>query len=534
MTIAPFSLKKEYWLDFTVTDQDLDFIYNYLLEVEQPQTTREILKALVAERIRAEKAALEKQQVSGGAVYYPKDHYQVGQTLRFPQFNWQSGKVVSVRPGQNPELPPFEVIEVELENGEKKFLAAGLENHALNQPLTINTDDPLLNEANVLKTFGEHLQAVLDKALSANDHLVRIAGRWFPRALLVDINVGHLNLAEAVLDMMGGGPLPTRALMEQIDLSSDANANLNEFSLNLALQEDKRFDEVGPTGEVLWYLHRLEPEPVREPPVFLRYHAPEGYDPGSVSGYFSEFDSLVLDELEPALNPAAPPDVEVDEAAVSLIYPHWRVGTLPLAGNLARIFPTALESPRIQFTLVDGASGGKFSGWVVRPYRYVYGLREWYLSQGLIPGSIVRVQRGQNPGEVIVRAEKKRPTREWVRTAVIGSDGGVVFSMLKHNITAAVDDRMGIVISNTDLLDEIWERSRARAPLAQVVRSVMHELAKLSPQAHVHAQELYAGVNILRRCPPGPILALLFESQWARHLGNLYFRLEDTSGGDAP
>jgi hypothetical protein len=531
MATAPFSLKKDYWLDFTVTDQDLEFIYNYLLEVEQPQTTKVIVEALVSERIRVEKLALENQQLSAGAIYYPKDHFEVGQELQFPNFEWQTGKVLTIRAGNNPEIGAFDVIEVQMGNGEKRFLASGLEDHALNQPLSLNIDDPNLNDSLVMESYGEGIEAGVQEALEYSDHLVRIAGRWFPRALLVDINVGHLNLAEAVLDMVGGGPLDSRTMMEQIDLPSDAEDNLNEFSLNLALQEDKRFDEVGPTGEVLWYLHRLEPDPVREVPLQLKYNAPANYDPAEISHYFEELDSQLVDELEPEMNSIAASKLQ--EATVSLIYPHWRVGTLPLDGSLVRLFPTALESPRIQFTFVDGNSGEKFSGWVVRPYKYIYGLRDWYLSQGLIPGSIVRIQRGTNAGEVIVKAEKKRPTREWIRTAIIGSDGGVVFSMLKHNVTSAVDERMGFVVPNIDLLDETWERNRQRGQLAQVVRPIMRELAKLSPQNHVHAQELYAGVNIIRRCPPGPILALLFDSPWVKHLGNLYFRLEETSGGGA-
>ena len=530
MALAPFSLKKDYWLNFDVTNHDLEFIYNYLLEVEQPQTTRNLVKALASERIRVEKISLEKQQRSGGNVYYPKDHFQTGQVLQFPQFDWQSGTILSARPGQNPEIGSFEVVEVELLNGDKKVLAANLQQHVLNQPVKIDLDNPLLNEKHILETYGEDLEAIIEDALAENEHLVRIAGRWFPRALLVDINVGHLNLAEAVLDMMGGGPLDTQALMEQIDMPSDADANLNEFSLNLAMQEDKRFDEVGPTGKVLWYLHRLEPQPVQDVPVYLRYNRPDNYDPSTVSSYFNEIGSQIVDELESGLNSVLTSGI--NETTLSLIYPHWRVGTLPLAGNLAYLFPTALESPRIQFTFVDGANNEKFSGWVVRPYQYVYGLKEWYLSQGLIPGSIIRIQRGKNPGEIIIRSEKKRPSREWVRTAMIGSDGGVVFSMLKHNVSSAVDERMGFVVSNTDLLDETWERGRHRGPMAITIRLVMRELAKLSHQNHVHAQELYAGVNLLRRCPPGVILATLFESPWAKHLGNLYFRLEDAPVGD--
>lgn len=530
MVIAPLSLEKDYWEKFDLTEQDLEYLYSYLFDVEKPLTLEELTQALISERIRKEKESLEKQQQSGGAVYYPKDHFQVGQNIRIPALGWQDGKVTTSRPGNNPELPPFEVIEVQLANGETKQFAAGLEDHKLNQPVTINADDPLLNVDYVTKNYGDDLADLLSEFLESNQDLVRIAGRWFPRALLVDINVGHLNLAEAVLDMMGGGPLPTPALMEQIDLPVDVDSNLNEFSLNLALQEDKRFDEVGPSGEVLWYLHRLEPEPVREIPSFLHYNGSMDENP-DIRQMLHEFEPQVLDELEPALNPSN--GKQVDEVTLNLIYPHWRAGTLPLAGNLTMLFPTALESPRIQFTFVDGNSSEKFSGWVVRQNNYVFGLRDWYLSQGIITGSRIHVQRGKNPGEVIIRADKKRSSREWIRTAVIGSDGGIVFSMLKHNITAAVDERMAIMISDTEMLDKVWERgSKQRGSLPQTVRLIITEMAKLSPQSHVHAQELYAGVNILRRCPPGPILSVLLESPWANHLGNLYFRLEETSGGD--
>jgi len=530
MVIAPLSLRKDYWQHFEVTDQDLDFLYNYLLEVEKPQTNEELLRALVGERIQREKEEMRKQQQSGGAIYYPKEHYEVGQTIQFPALDWQTGKVLSKRPGNNPELPAFEVIEIELNNGEKHSLAAGYADHKLNNPVSFNEDDPLLDVDYVLENYGNALTGLLSDALESSPELVRIAWMWFPRALLVDINAGHLNLAEAVLDMMGGGPLDTAALMEQIDLPKDVDSNLNEFSLNLALQEDKRFDEVGPAGTVLWYLHRLEPEPVRETPLFLRYSQSAQETHPEISGMLSEFGQQVLDEYQPDLNPpAAKP---VDKVTLSLLYPHWRAGALPLGGNLLNLFPTAYESPRVRFTFVDAHTGEKFPGWVVRANRYVFGLRDWYVSQGLIAGSLVHVQRGSIPGEITIRADKKRASREWIRTAIIGSDGGVVFSMLKHNMTAAFDERMAIVTPDTEMLDKIWERPNQRQPLSQTVRLIMTEMAKLSPQSHVHAEELYAGVNILRRCPPGPILALLFESDWVQHLGNLYFRLEDRSGGD--
>ena len=82
---------------------------------------------------------------------------------------------------------------------------------------------------------------------------------------------------------------------------------------------------------------------------------------------------------------------------------------------------------------MDANSEQKFSGWVVRSSGYICGLGEWYQSVGAIPGSLVYVKRSKNPGEVIVRVEKRK-NRDWVRTMLVGSDGGIVFAMLKQQV----------------------------------------------------------------------------------------------------
>ena len=166
----------------------------------------------------------------------------------------------------------------------------------------------------------------LKTILKHNPELVRIAGCWFPKALLVDINSGHLNLAEAVLEESKGGPLSTRQLLDQIELRSSVNSQLMEFSLNYVLQDDQRFDEVGPAGETLWHLKNLEPDDVRKTPSFLQSERFD-YDHELVKPYLSQFEGDLFDELE---------DWEktkdnVNEIKVGLIFPHWRSGTLPLS-----------------------------------------------------------------------------------------------------------------------------------------------------------------------------------------------------------
>ena len=518
--MSSFSLREDYWEHFDLNEDDLEFLYNHLLETETPLTPNELVEILVIERIRREKQEIERKRSSGGDIYMPKEHFKKTQKLVFPQLNWKQAEVVEVRPGYNPDLGSFEVVRVEFPDGETREYAARLEDHKLNEPVQFAEDEENLNPEFIQENYGEPLIAALEASLQANGDFVRIAGRWFPRALLVDINIGHLNLAEAVLDMAGGGPLPTSSLMEQLELPENVNPRLLEFSMDLALQEDGRFDEVGASGEVSWFLQRLEPAEVLEPPLHLRY-AGSDYERLDLTA-----EMLALEqELDDELSPLAGKYQHLDEVDAHLIYPHWRSGTLPLSARVRHLFPTAYESPRIRFTLIDGETGEEMPAWVVRAKRYVYGLSEWYEKCGLIPGSIIRVKRGSKPGQVVVYSGRRRSSREWIRTVLVGSDGGVVFAMLKQIVQSSFDERMAIAVPDTSGIDAVWERmGKEKPPFERVVVNTMRELAKLNPQGHVHASELYAALNVVRRCPPAPMLALLASRPWFSHVGDLHFR----------
>ena len=179
-----------------------------------------------------------------------------------------------------------------------------------------------------------------------------------------------LNLAEAVLEEANGGPIGTLKLMDQVELEAKVDRKLLEFSFDLALQEDERFDEVGPAGETLWFLRSKEPDFVREVPITLRYDDQELADE-SIKQYLALFESNVYDELE-VINPDRE---DKSDVSISLSFPHWRAGTLPLSLTLKKMFPTAYEAPRVRFAFVDQQTKEKFPGWVVRKHRYVYGLK---------------------------------------------------------------------------------------------------------------------------------------------------------------
>jgi hypothetical protein len=527
MAVSSFNLREDYWDTFSVEDEDIEFIYNYLLEKETPLTSIELIAALVGERVSRERQKIERQRSAKGAIYLPKEIYAVDQPLVFPALGWRNGRVQDVRPGYNPESGEFQVIQVKFESGEMREFAANLPNHLLNNPVEAVEEGGNLDLDSVLAQYRDDLEYELEKSLENKPDFVRIAGRWFPRGLVVDINTGHLNLAEAILDMASGGPLPTEDLLDQVGLATADNKNLTIFSLDLAFQEDPRFDEVGPAGEVLWFLNRLEPEDVLKAPATLRYQEIE-HDRSLLTK-----DMLALEkQLDDELSPLAARRDESDEAQFPIIFPHWRAGTLPLSAKVRHLFPTAYEAPRIRFTLEDGDTGEKFPGWIVREQKYVYGLREWFESKGVIPGSLICVQRGKKPGEVIVRCNLQRPAREWIRTVLVGSDGGIVFAMLKQTISTLFDERMTVFVPDVASVDQVWQNlQRNRLPFERSLVNIVRELSKLTPQSHVHASELYSALNITRRAPPAPIFAMLSSRPWFVHVGDNHFRFDDSERG---
>ncbi len=510
------------WEQFSIRPADLEFLSAYLLEVETPLGPEELAIQLICSRLRLE----SEQQASlpQSKAYLPKERYAEGDNLVFPAQDWKAGRVSRVRPSKSVNGASFDVIEVLFEDGQTREYAAALAEHALNQVPAEIEESPDQQADLVARAHAPALAPQLAEALRQSPDFVYIAGRWFPKALIIDVGQGQLNVAEALLDMAAGGPLPTNQLLGEVELPDGVNPKLAEFSLDLALQEDERFDEVGPAGEVAWFLRRLEPEAVREASLFLRY-VPIEHDRPALTDEMLDVESRLEDELTPA---EFQPSGDSTEIQIALIFPHWRAGSLPLTRRVARLFPTAHESPRVRFDFVDGQNGERFQGWVVRPHGYIFGLRDWYLKRGLMPGSYVHVRRGAAPGEVQVSAEAHRSSKEWVRTALVGADGGVVYANLKQQVNSSFDERMVIFLpGELQALETNWQR-RAGKPVsnfAQLVTQTMHELAKMNTQNHVHAVELYSAMNLFLRCPPAPLFALLASRPQFQHVGHLHFRV---------
>ncbi|MBZ0289823.1 MAG: hypothetical protein K8I30_19530, partial [Anaerolineae bacterium] len=462
-------------------------------------------------------------------VYTPSDAYNVGQRIVFPALDYAIGVVVKLRPGNNPAYQDFQVIGVEFEDDGarvREFAAALRVPHTLNQQdtdlLNLNVSGETLTADDILNAAGDDIIYTVENALQESGSLVQVAGKWFPRDLMAEVNVGHINLAEAVLDI-NSTPLSTEDIVQQIGGLGSGSTELQVFSMNNALRSDERFDELGPTGEVLWYLLRLEPPEVRSTPSRLQY-TPIEYDHSLLTPDMVRLEAEIDDELS-----AIPPQVgSIDTATVNLIYPHRRLGTLPLNAKMRQIFPTARQTPRVYTTLIDGQDGEEFAGWVVRKERYVFGLSNFYRKHRLPIGAFVTARHSEQPGKIVVDFNAYRPRTEWIRL-ITPKNNQISFENHKRSIGAEYDDLMILGADDLAGVDGLFDQtSQQRRPLVSILRGVIPALARLTPQATAHAKTIYSAVNVLKRCPPGPIFAALIANPDFQNVGGDYWKLADS------
>ncbi len=516
---------KSYWENLTVDDEDTGSIINTLFELEKPLRVADLIDVLIKARIAREEAKALQDKDKEEKIFLPKDSFSVGDLVAFPTLNWETGEVIEKRQGSNPEFGEFSVISVLMANGKKLSFASDLADHKLNTQSIEQRSDQGFDLDEIFKTHFNHLEARLVEKLNREKEIVRVGDKWFPKALLIDFNQGHLNIAEAILDMQSGGPMEPHELLKQMDVALGENRDLNEFSINYALKKDHRFDEVGSTGIFSWFLKRQEPLNVREKPEFLNFEFDKAM-PIELPKAGEVILESVDDELEP--NQQIKSGVNPNTLSIPLIYPHWQIGSIPLIAKTNTIFPSALETERVKIQLIEKDSGREISAWVVRPFRYVYGLKEWYEEKELIPGSIITIEKSEKDGLIYIQAQKRRSNREWMKTVLIGADGEIVIALLKQPVTAGFHEQMAIALPDPSEMAQVWKaRSLKPRSLKSDVFKMVQELSKLNAQRHIHFVELYAAVNLLRRCPPSPILQVLFSEPEFSHVGDQYFHLNE-------
>ncbi|MHB8630285.1 MAG: hypothetical protein ACYDEO_29355, partial [Aggregatilineales bacterium] len=514
-----------YWTEnFQIESADLDHIFSLFLEKETPLTNRELAMSIIEFRLRQEEERL-RRLIERGQLFQPKTAYATGQELVFPAMNYTPGTVVEERPGYNPEYGDFKVITVEMADQSRHEFASDLHvYHRLNLDGETEASDQRPADAHaadaVFAQHGEEIIEAIEARLINVEDAVYFGGRWFLRSLMATVQISDLHLTEAVLDMGGGGPLPTADLLKELDVPQNVPQLVREFSLDIALNGDDRFDEVGPSGKTWWFLRRLEPAEVTKTPERLVY-VPITYDPSALTPELRAIEAELDDEYSDL-----PPAPNRHEATLTLIYPHRRVGTLPLTSRVQVLFPTAREATRIRVTLVDGQTGNEFPGWVVRDKRYVVGLDQFYRQYRLPIGAYLTIRQDDDPSRLILDFKGHRAHSEYIRL-ITPANNRLTFANFKRAIGAEYDAFLIMGAEDVEGVDGVAAamlRDR-RKNLPDLMRELMIELAKLNPQNAVHAKTIYSAVNVVRRCPPGPIFAALASRPEFEHVAGPNWRV---------
>ncbi len=516
-----------YWQQFSLTSDDVEFLFKMLVESSQPHSTQDLAVALIEHRCQQEEVAM-RADIKDGIIYQPQGSFRDGDELVFPRFQYAAGKVVGQRTGHNPQYGDFTVIQVEFEEpvGTREFAADFAHAHPLNlgDGQALAEAEGIASPAELATLYGNLVVPKLEAGLQKQEDFLFFRDQWFLKDMSVAIHAGHLNIAEAAIDIQDQ-PLSAVALLKDFDdLPAGASEALKELSLNAVLQADERFVNVGPVGEVRWYLRRLQPPELGKIPEPLRLpHF--NYD---VKFLDNEMRQLLREIDDEAIDPdlQAPGYPDANQVTIVLNQPHRRTGTVPVLNKTAHLFPDADEDfVRIDF--IDKATGDRIPGWVVSKYGYVVGLREWYKAQQLPVGAYITFERGEEPLSVIVSYEPVRPTRKWIRGAVAQRDH-IGFQNVRQIIPCEFDDFMIIGIDDDEAINALTLKPDDKRPLVATLRQVTMELVKISPQGNVHAKTLYSALNVVRRCPPLPMFYELASNASFVPMGNGYWAY-DTS-----
>jgi len=505
----------QYWEKFLIGSPDIEHLMNFLVDGECPQTLDALTYELMHYR-HQQMIDLLKDVMAQGRVYRPSESYSVGDNIIFPHLNNVVGEVTHIRPGHNPEYDTFSVIRVRIKEGDEREFAAGLTSAP---PLNTVSYSPAeqINLDDLYERYSTKIKANLKSNLEKNVQFMTVGEQWFLRDLVIHISPGQLNIAEALLDMSGGGPVATDAFLDEMDLPAEISKELQAFSLEYALLRDNRFDEVGAAGKGVWYLRRMEPREGLETPPALRY-LPIPYNRGLLDETMLALERQIDDEWSETAY------TEPQESAITLVltYPHWRSGTLPLASRIAKLFPTAKVTDRIRFTFVDESTKEEFPGWVVRSGRYVYGLAEWYEKNQIGAGAFIDIRPGSHSGEMLINARRIRSRRrEWLRT-VTSEDNQLTFEVDRVPIACEFDELAAIAVADPGTIDVLAEKLQ-KMSLETLLDQVFNGLAGLSLQRAVHALTLYCVLNLVKRITPGPVLTMLAASPKYVSLGDNYW-----------
>lgn len=498
----------EFWHEeYEVSEADLDHLAGIILDSGRPRPLEDLVSSLMVRHIQREKDRAA-EQVTDGDIYRPMDTHEVGQALVFTELDFAQGTVTDVRQGHNPTYESFDVIRVSIQDidEEREFASSFEYDHLLNRSVEelIGGAEESLTEAEIIEANAPAVADKVAAALEAREDWVRFNGTWFLEALLPEVNVGHLNLAEAVI-YEAGRPVPAEEMLHVIELDQVGSREATLFALNHALGQDERFDNVARAERQIWYLRALMPAEVFERPTVSR-------TPFAATG--DEQIGLtmldIVEELGDELDSLKGARIrETEPIGFQLNFPHLYAGTMPATRELLSLFDYA-PGRHFGVKLIGEGSGRSYDGWVVPEEGYVAGLADWYQETELVVGAIVTVAPGDEPMSLVLSAATRRGGRnEWLRRASV-QDGALAIQLQPATIRVRHDPDTLVDVSEPETVARLmWQSQQTSLGLGSVVRTVLLELAKLSPQGSAHCKTIYSAVNMYRRSGAVPVFAIL-------------------------
>ena len=513
------TLTLRYWQDFELAAEDLEYLSELLIEEEAPLTVEDLARRLIQKRLDDEKAVWEDREAKG-RVYQPREAYAEGDRLVFSVLGDAAGTVLGVRSGRNPEWESFQVIRVRMDgDGEVREFASNLSRpHALNfiqidQGQDLSLDDLDVVAATLFDRYGQYVTPLLLAGLRESTEFVNFGDEWFLKGFLLPIEEGHLNLAEAVLDLAAGFSA-AQDILGVLEMPAETSQAVQMFSLNHALASDSegRFKFAGTKWATEWCLPRVAERKA------LRFER----GPASVS-----LDHILDDVVEIVPDSAAEPEPEGDVQTWShvLTFYDWYWGHLPydVRAKALLVEPLLEDQSCTRLHLRPSAGGDPFPIVVYYPSDRQLGwwgsaeLRDFFGSHELAPGATIRVRRTSSSDTMGIYEIDYLPGPNSKMEMLDYEEGGQpVFRRL--SLRCHVDEEMSLPRSRFSALEalSLLDESRRRVTsllLKTAFQRVGEKLLRGPGIVHrANFSDLYVATNIERPLP-ATILEAIFRQE---------------------
>gem|GEM_PF-1738614 len=511
------TLTLRYWQDFELAPGDLEYLSELLIEEEAPLSVEDLARRLMQKRLDDEKAAWEEREAKG-RVYQPREAYAEGDRLVFSALGDAAGTVVAVRPGRNPEYEPFQVIRVSMDgDGEVREFASNLSHpHALNfiqsdQGQDFTLDDLGVVAATLFNRYGRFVTPSLLAGLRESAEFVNFDDEWFLRGFLLPLEEGHLNLAEAVLDLAAGFS-GAQNILSVLEMPAETSQAVQMFSLNHALASDSqgRFKFAGTKWVTEWCLPRVaESKPLR----FER-------GPASIS-----LDHVLDDVIEILPGTAAEPAPEGDVQTWShvLTFYDWYWGHLPydLRAKALLVEPLLERQSCARLHLRPSAGGDPLPVVVYYPSDRQWGwwgsaeLRHFLESHELAPGATIKVRR-TSPADAVGTYEIDYLSGPTSKMEMLDYEEGGKPVFRRLSLKCQVDEEMSLprarfsALEALSLLDETKRRETSLLLKTAFQRVGEKLLRGLGIVHRANFSDLHIATNIERPLP-ATILEAVFR-----------------------